>query len=171
MITTTWPPSLRDGPGMAHAYAHLLGWPIWVDSERVGPEQVAHVVAERQPSAVTTVCSGFDAVQVPYIPGRHALVTAERKGAVPCLRADRRAFTLFVEPGTGRSIADLAGSGLKILSGDEARIELPPTPGVLWDTPPWHVDEAQAVKLRAAGDLRKALVDALHLYPRPRGEW
>ncbi|MGW3563055.1 hypothetical protein ACWDSL_03980 [Streptomyces sp. NPDC000941] len=92
-------------------------------------------------------------------------MTAERKGAVPCFRVGRHAFTFLVEPGTGDSVADLVGSGLEVLSGDNARIELPPTAGVHWDTPPWRVEAAQAVELRAAGDLRKTLVDALHLYP------
>jgi hypothetical protein len=150
---------------MAFAYTELLQWPLLLDQEAVRPEEATDALTGRSPVALATVCSRFDAVAVPYAVGRDALMTVERTGSVPCLRTQRRAFTLLVVRGTGGSLADLAG--VEVLAGDTVRIELPPTAGVVWDTPPWRIGEPTCVPLREAGELRGALVQALQLYPAP----
>lgn len=166
MMTSTWPPGLQDGLAMVRAYTELLSWSIFLETAAASSQdEVERAIVDRPHLAVATACAGFDAVLVPSAAAMDALVTVERHWQVPNLRSRLNTVTFLVAPGSGRNVADLPG--VQVLSGKEALIQLPPTAGVRWDTPPWRIGEPTPVQLRAADELRSALVKALQLYPAP----
>ena len=169
MMTSTWPPRLRDTRAVANAYNEVLNWPIFLGPERLAPEQVEDAFADSTDLVVSTSCLSFDAISLSYSAGMDALVGVDRQvKSVPSLRVGHRAVTLLVAPGTGGAVADLAG--VNVRAGERERIELPPAPGIRWDTPPWHIREAKALGLPDALELRKVLTRSLTLYPAPGGE-
>ncbi|MGW3447376.1 hypothetical protein [Streptomyces sp. NPDC001076] len=169
MMTSTWPPRLRDTRAVANAYNEVLNWPIFLGPERLAPEQVERAFADSTDLVVSTPCLSFDAISLPYPAGIDALVGVDRQAkSVPSLRVGRRAVTLLVAPGTGDAVADLGG--VSVRAGGGERIELLPAPGIRWDTPPWHIGEAKALGLLDALELRKVLTRSLALYLAPGGE-
>lgn len=169
MMTSTWPPSLRDTQAVAYAYATVLNWPIFAGPEGLAPEQFKDALADSTARVLSTTCLSFDAIDLSYSAGMDALIGIDREMTlVPSLRVGRRTVTLLVAPGTGDEVADLAG--VNIRAGERERIELPPAPEVRWDTPPWHIGEAKALVLPGAHKLRKVLVRSLTLYPASGGE-
>jgi hypothetical protein len=169
ITTSVWPPRTRDRSALAHAYAELLGWALFVGSERVQPGEVDDAFVHSPNAVLLAPCASFDAVSVPYKAAMDALLRLERQEmtpAVPCL-LNGDTGTFLVEAGTGRQIAALGG--VQITSGDDAQIMLPPTGGARWDTPPWSRTERMPLNLPSASDIRSSLADGLRLYPHETG--
>lgn len=166
MRTMSWPPTTRNKATLAHAYVSVLGWPLLVDGALVTGAQ-ADELMEHGPSAVVqTFGEGFDTVSVPRALGSDILLTVDRSPVTfPSLRVGDDVVTFLVEAGTGACLADI--SEARIETG--ALVELPPTPGLRWDTPPWDIyaDSPTALELPHARALRKSLDTALRTHRGP----
>lgn len=163
MSLSSWPPRPRDTLSVACAYTDVLAWPLFV-----GPRQVSASLAAAHhrrdiTTRLTTSCASLDAVSVPYDVGMDAQVHYEREGlSVPCLSYPGHGVTFLVRSGTGAFAAQLPS--IHVLSGPEARLTLPPTRKVRWDTPPWQCTAREAAPLPDTRDLLGALAKALRFH-------
>ncbi|MFF4482903.1 hypothetical protein ACH4TQ_50870 [Streptomyces sp. NPDC021218] len=147
-----------------YADADLLGWPLFIDAELMNAHQVQHAFAHNSSTVLLAACTKFDAVTTPRKAATSALVRLDRKStALPCLLCGETG-TFLVARGSGVHVSALAG--VQVMAGADARITLPPTSGVRWDTPPWHLTERTPLKLPSAVVLLSCLEEALRLYPR-----
>lgn len=164
MTTSVWPPRSRDALAATYADADLLGWPLFIDAQPMNVEQVQHAFARNSSTVLLAACTKFDAVTTSRKAATAALVRLDRRGtALPCLLCGETG-TFLVARGSGVHVSPLAG--VQVMSGADARITLPPTHGVRWDTPPWHLTERAPLKMPSAIDLLSCLEEALRLYPR-----
>ncbi|MEU5425909.1 hypothetical protein AB0H73_09905 [Streptomyces olivoreticuli] len=162
--TTLWPPRTSDRSALLHAYADVLAWPLIVSTRLVTADQAEQQLAGDPATAVFTTCAAVDAVTVAHDAGMTALVRLERRGIgpVPCFAAGHRTLTFLVRAGSGQDLGGLDGAS--IATGTGWRVEIPPSPGVRWDTPPWSCTEREALMLCPASDLRRDISEALHFH-------
>jgi hypothetical protein len=147
---------------VSRAYGDLLGWPLFIGRYPVSPAQLGPARTEDVATHLTTTCATFDAVDVPFDAGMYAQVLYDRENfCVPCLSYGRHTVTFLVESGTGQSVRHLPG--IRVRTGWEERLTLPPAPRVRWDTPPWNCSIREAVTLHDAQDLLPGLDEAMRL--------
>ncbi|MEU4896220.1 hypothetical protein AB0B12_26290 [Streptomyces sp. NPDC044780] len=147
-----------------HAYAEVLGWSLRIGTELTQPGEVDNAFAHDSSAVLWAACTKFDAVTTPRKAATSALVRLDRRStALPCLLCGETG-TFLVARGSGVHVSALAG--VQVMTGADARITLPPTNGVRWDTPPWHLTERAPLKLPSAVVLLSCLEEALRLYPR-----
>ncbi|WP_189829122.1 hypothetical protein [Streptomyces subrutilus] len=143
-----------------------LGWPH-TTPDPAGAEPGGGDGTSASGCRVVTDCSGADFVRLPYAAGSDALVRLERVvgavGIVPAMRVDRHRIVLVVRAGSAPELAGLPG--VEVLSGPDTRVLLPPSPGIVWDTPPWNPDGTPR-PLPGAGVLVHELRRSLSLYAR-----
>jgi hypothetical protein len=147
----------------------LLGWLLFIGAERVGLKEAEAALDRRPDTVLLAACSSFDAISVPYEAAADALLRLDREettSAAPCLFYGDTG-TFLVEVSTGKQVAEL--EGVQVATGPDALIVVPPTSGARWDTPPWSRTERMSLALPSASDIRAALADGLHLYPRVTG--
>ncbi|KAB7835521.1 hypothetical protein [Streptomyces mobaraensis] len=67
-MTTTalWPPRTHDGSALIHAYASVLGWPLFVGTHRVSAQTAERELAHRPATTLRTMCAAFDAISVAW---------------------------------------------------------------------------------------------------------
>lgn len=167
MKTSIWPPRTRDGSALVHAYTDLLAWSLLAGSDCLSADEAAHLLNTDPHAVVETPCDKFDAVRVSCAVGRDALMWLDRKSAdVPLIPSfqDGISVTFLVRPGAARHLQGL--DAVSVVSGPDGRIALPPTPGVRWDTPPWHAMTPVPIELADAQSLQTVLERALHLHGR-----
>ncbi|MER0476923.1 hypothetical protein ABR737_00890 [Streptomyces sp. Edi2] len=167
MKTSLWPPRTRDGSRLVHAYTDLLDWRLVAGSHSLSADEAAYLLSTDSHAVVETLCEKFDAVTVSGAVGRDALMWLDREGAnVPLIPSfqDGSSVTFLVQPGTARHLQGL--DAVTVVSGPDGRVALPPTPGVRWDTPPWHARTPARIELADAQGLRPGLERALHLHGR-----
>ncbi|MEV5774203.1 hypothetical protein AB0L49_23585 [Streptomyces antimycoticus] len=104
----------------------------------------------------------FDAVVLPRPVAMFALVLAEREGPpVPCVN-DRHRSALLVAPGTARAVlSTFSRTVVKVRSGPDQWVALPPSHGTRWDTPPWDEMTGEPVTLPDAAALSQPLTLAI----------
>lgn len=134
------------------------------------PLAISHIQREftETTGAVMGSCSLFDAVTMPYNLAMALMVELDRRTPpVPCLVTAQRSATMLVAPSTARSELLVAlDRRIRVFSGSEHWIALPPSAGVRWDTPPWLGAKA-AVPLRDGSTMLPALREALNHSTRP----
>lgn len=163
MRTMSWPPTTRDGAALAHAYVHVLGWPLLVDGVLVPGAQAEELMERATSPVVQTRSEAFDTVSVPRALGSDVLLNVDRSPVTfPSLLVGADVVTFLVQARTGECLVDI--SETRIETG--VLVPLPPTPGLRWDTPPWdiHSDSPTALNLPHARDLRKSLDTALRTH-------
>ncbi|MEU8889843.1 hypothetical protein [Streptomyces sp. NPDC048442] len=157
---TAWPPRAGDHTSLVRAYADLLDWRLVVDDGEVS--------AGFENAVIHTGCAGFDAVALPRPVGNQVLIRLESGGLgpVPSLITAAQ-VTFLVQAGTGTVLG--GPPDVVVFSGSKARLVLPPSPGVRWDTPPWSPARPEPLALLDGEQVRTAVLDALRLCNRPRG--
>ncbi|MFF8917818.1 hypothetical protein ACF08M_32065 [Streptomyces sp. NPDC015032] len=165
----SWPPLAKDTRAVVEAYDRVLGWLLITDTTIVSQGQAVHEMTERPDTLLSTPCSAFDAVKVPYEVGMESMVLFGRRdvGPVPCLIERKNHVILLVRAGTGQPLSDLA-DGVSVEAGSGGRLVLPPSAGHRWDTPPWAITSEDPCQLPDGAALVPCLVDALRLFGSPR---
>ena len=107
-------------------------------------------------AALITPTVAFDALVVSHQLGMRAVAELERLAPVPCIVAPGHAVILVL-PGTGGDAVDGMVEFVEVRTGPEGWIALPPTRGLVWDTPPWFGRTDVAVPLVHGGDVGRHL--------------
>lgn len=178
------PINTRDPATAARAYT-VLGWPIAI-GERYRPRQGctcgntqcpapgAHPIPGEPPAvgyvdwdietapgaALIAPTVAFDALVMPRRMGMAIMVSLDRDAPVPCL-VDEEHATILVLPSTGRyALGCTPPAGVRLRTGADQWIALPPSHGIRWDTPPWNEQTRRRLPLLHGGDVRGYVVEA-----------
>ncbi|GAA2254106.1 hypothetical protein GCM10010232_48790 [Streptomyces amakusaensis] len=144
----------------------MLGWPLLADGVGMPVDRVLRLLVGAADLVVATRCrdAGLDAVVLGPRAGRKANRLLEKHpvfqpGAmpVPVLRGPD-GVTLLIRAGTAAALEGLRG--VRIVTGKEL-LPLPPTRGVVWDTPPWHPLHRRPAVFPGGADLLPVLESAL----------
>jgi hypothetical protein len=112
-------------------------------------------------AAVIAPTLRFDAVVLPRDIAMAAMVLLDRHAQVPCLASMDRA-ALIVAPGTAAPALGTGASGaVRVRTGPDQWVALPPSHGVTWDTPPWDELTGAPLFLPDAQDIRDELTTTL----------
>ncbi|MFC4035789.1 hypothetical protein ACFO3J_30605 [Streptomyces polygonati] len=147
---------------MLRAYESVLGWRLLAEGEPVRAEEVDRLLNADPNMVLRTPCTSFDLVSVPHELGLDALVVIERADVrVPCVRGLEK-VTFLVELGTGQALADV--DFVRVVSGPDALLTLPPSSNTRWDTPPWLGSSPAMLPLLEATALTHALQKVARTY-------
>lgn len=146
---------LKGGTPCPAPGAHPL--PHWAADTRI--ERLKEEFRAAPGAGVIAATTAFDAVVLPRRVGMAAMVCLDRQGPTPCLLRDD-VVVLLVQPRTGGALANLA---VEIRAGDDDWIALPPSHGVMWDTPPWDDVTGDALTLRSGLDAHACVAEAFRL--------
>jgi hypothetical protein len=80
MTSSKWPPKESDRPALLHAYVDLLGWTLFIGKSPLTPGKVKGLLVEDPSPSLTTPCTLFDSVEVPFDAGMAARSTTSE----PC---------------------------------------------------------------------------------------
>ncbi|MFJ7589571.1 hypothetical protein ACIQZO_19755 [Streptomyces sp. NPDC097617] len=162
-----WPPRTRDTRASLEAYERVLGWPLIVDDTLVSARCASAALELSLDAVVSTTCSAFDAVTVPYAVGADLLVLLGRGALdqVPALAYGREQVVVLVAAGTGSGLKSMAG--VLVESGPGGRLILPPSPRRRWDTPPWSPRAEEPCPLPTGGAIETPLRIALRSFGAP----
>ncbi|MGW1974131.1 hypothetical protein [Streptomyces sp. NPDC001889] len=161
-----WPPRSSDPASLLSACATVLKWPLVADGDGMSADRVLRLLERAPGTVVATRCrdAGLDAVVLGPRAGRKANRLLERHpvfqpGAapVPVLRGVA-SVTLLIRAGTAAALEGLRD--VRIVTGTDL-LPLPPTRGVVWDTPPWQPLLREPAGLPTGVALRPVLKDAL----------
>lgn len=131
-----WPPRTSDRSAVLRAYEGVLGWSLLADGVPVGAEEADRLLRTGLTIDLCTRCSGFDLVAVPQALGLDALVVIERTDVrVPCTVSPEE-VTFLVQRATGQALLSRLDF-VRVETGPDALLKLPPSPETRWDTPPW----------------------------------
>ncbi|MFD9688389.1 hypothetical protein ACFWXO_21845 [Kitasatospora sp. NPDC059088] len=119
------------------------------------PEHVIEELEKAPGAGLLATTSMFDALVFPRTTGMAAIVNLEKIAQVPCIVTDE-SVTLLILPATGR-YARTVGADVRIRSGPDDWIALPPSHGTRWDTPPWVLQTNSPVALLHGGDIGRHL--------------
>ncbi|MFE4664618.1 hypothetical protein ACFRI7_32075 [Streptomyces sp. NPDC056716] len=176
MTTAAWPPRSSDPAALLAAYTEVLEWPLVTVAGgaggRVSAAEALRRLAADPDTVIGTRCAaaGVDAVVLPLEEGRKALVVLEAHSSlqpdtapVPAIRTGDGVM-LLVRAGTGGMLAGLEN----IRTVTETQLfPLPPTAGVVWDSPPWQPLRRMPAPFPSGEDLLPALKRALSPWVAP----
>ncbi|GAA3372094.1 hypothetical protein GCM10017744_102180 [Streptomyces antimycoticus] len=133
--------------------AHPLASNVVVAS----PDRVDREFTARPGTGVIAPTLGFDAVVLPRPVAMFALVQLERRSAqVPCV-VNRHQAVLLVAPRTATAgLGHLSRTVVKLRSGPDGWVALPPSHMTRWDTPPWD-HQGEPIELLDADDIHEPI--------------
>ncbi|GAA0574498.1 hypothetical protein [Streptomyces mordarskii] len=125
------------------------------------PDRVDEEFAALPGAGVIAPTLGFDAIVVPRPVAMFALVQLERHSAqVPCV-VSRHEAALLVAPRTAAAaLGQLSRTVVKLRTGPDGWVALPPSHKTRWDTPPWS-SRGEPVELPDARDVREPIALAV----------
>jgi hypothetical protein len=151
-----------DPAALVNAYGNLLQWTLVADGRDI-PVAVAESLVAAHPNAVLeTRCVEFDVVTMTHHDGRSALMHLDRANSPAPSIVDASGFVRFlVQAGTGQ-VEGL--DAVRVQSGADHLLALPPSSGLRWDTPPW----SRAAREPLVPPHAEVLLAALNKTPHPQ---